>query len=359
MGVDIEQWRARIGTFAPRSRPRRPTRAYSVYDPTGSFDTLAVKAVHLILFTALLLCLVRAVLVTSLASSLYSAMTGSDLVRQPGFDTAAMPSSTSAVYDYDRSKLLLLASDIETNPGPLEREDLLAFGDTMMEKIEAMLTRESQNIRRDLAELSTKVSRVEMEIQEIRDSVQAQAEDIENLESCHYELENKVKELSEKVEEQERRGRRDNVLLFGVPEAEDNTGARENCEEKFVQVANDVLPEHLHVNDLTRAHRVGKRQPGRTRPLIACLRRTSDKIAILQKRRELKAKGIGVSSDLTVKQREEIRRAQEEGYFAFFRGGVLHREERRERRDAPPDRDRPLTRSASRAASSSGSATRR
>jgi len=112
-----------------------------------------------------------------------------------------------------------------------------------------------------------------------------------------------------------------------------------------------MLAAPLQQADIVRAHRIGKRAAGKTRPLIACMARSSDKLAILQKRTELKSKNIGVSSDLTTKQREELNQARNEGFFAYFKGGVLHKETRRQ----PPDTSRPLTRSFSRALSGTAS----
>ena len=49
---------------------------------------------------------------------------------------------------------------------------------------------------------------------------------------------------------------------------------------------------------------------------------------ILGKRKELKVKGTRFSVDLTLPQ-SEIRKANADGYFAYYRGGRLHTEERR------------------------------
>ena len=161
-----------------------------------------------------------------------------------------------------------------------------------------------------------------------------------------------VMAIEKKQEQQEIRDRRDNVLLYGVPELGDDT--HENCETKFVQIVNEVLPTPMQASDIVRAHRVGKRAAGKTRPLIARMLRSVDKLNILQKRKELREKGIGVSADLTNRQREEIRRAREDGYFAYYRGGILHKEERRTK---PAVAERPRTRSYARAISEARSDT--
>ena len=135
-----------------------------------------------------------------------------------------------------------------------------------------------------------------------------------------------------------------------MPETENEGGSHENCEEKFAEIMNSVLAPPLQASDIVRAHRVGRRTAGKARPLIARLLRSTDKTRILQSRKELKDKNVGVSSDLTVRQRAELKQARSDGYFAYFRGGVLHTEERRQQPS-----DRPWTRSYSRAFSATGS----
>ena len=156
-----------------------------------------------------------------------------------------------------------------------------------------------------------------------------------------------MNDLEEKIEQQDQRSRRDNILLYGIPEPDVTAshGHPEDCVNSVVTSVNDVLENPLQASDIARAHRVGKRREGKTRPVVAKLLRSDDKVAILPKRQELKAKDIGVSSDLTETQRENIRHAREEGYFAYYRGGVLHTEERRNGGDST---DRRQTHSATR-----------
>ena len=52
--------------------------------------------------------------------------------------------------------------------------------------------------------------------------------------------------------------------------------------------------------------------------------RSTDKARSLQRRKELKDKSAGGSSDLTVRQRAELKQARNDDYFAYFRGGVCY-----------------------------------
>ena len=79
-----------------------------------------------------------------------------------------------------------------------------------------------------------------------------------------------------------------------------------------------------------RVHRVGKYAAGKMQPLIARMMRSIDKLTILGKRKELREKNLGETGDLTVRQSDELRQAKVDRFFAFFKGGVLRKEERRQ-----------------------------
>jgi len=261
------------------------------------------------------------------------------------------PSCTNVAYVIDRACILLLGGDIEVNPGPGENENLDAalekFGENMMNKFAEMMSSEMRKVHEELSTVSQRLSGVERDLADFRKKIEAQENYMDKVSEEQKEIVSSLKELNDRIEQQEIHSRRDNVLLYGVPELEWGSESHEKSEETFVEVVNQVLSAPLQVTDVVRAHRVGKRAAGKVRPLIARMVRSADKVALLQKRKELKDKGVGVSGDLTERQREDLRRAREDGYFAYFRGGVLHKEARRQQADT----NRPQTRSYARALS--------
>lgn len=291
-------------------------------------------------------------LTSSCALSFRAAMSGDgvqDLSATLGMHEL---SSTWNVYDVDRACILLLSGDIEVNPGPVEMEDLTKalddfagrFGETLMQRFSATLAGEMQILRKDISEVAEKVTNMEKELLDLQRELRTQKNLVEKTRDAQAVLNKAVEELDAKIEEQEIRSRRDNILLHGVPEIDSGSGLHEDCETVFVETVNDVLSAPLQIRDLVRAHRLGKRAPGKTRPIIAKMAHSADKFAILQKRKELREKRIGVSTDLTTQQREEISHARESGLFAYYKGNVLHTEVRR----APPVPQRPNTRSYAR-----------
>ena len=112
------------------------------------------------------------------------------------------------------------------------------------------------------------------------------------------------------------------MLLYNL--AENTSASREDCEQLFLDTVNSVLPRKLNESDVRQAHRLGRPDQEKTRPLIATLNRTSDKVAILQAREKLRDKGIGVSSDRTPRQRQRLQEERAAGNYAFYKGNKLH-----------------------------------
>ena len=288
----------------------------------------------------------QAVMTSDGVRSILTAMSGED-VR--GMTTVQANVASSTGYVFDNSAIMLLAWDIELNPGPIEMEDM----QRMLSDLDASLTkkffdkleREMKTLREEFRGMSAKVKEIEKSVNDIGKKIDSQMEQIERIEERQDGVDFLLGELNERVEQQEIRDRRDNILLYGVEESE-GSESYEQSVQNVLHVINNVLPTPLQANDIVRAHRIGRRAAGKTRPLIARLVRSSDKLAILQKRRELREKNVGVSSDLTTRQREELDQARQEGYFAYYKGGKLHKERRQ-----PVEGSRPFTRSVSRARS--------
>ena len=356
MGVDICMYRSRIGCFNACARSPRSRQCISCYNPESKWDVWTELTVGMLIRTAAVYAMVgsafclQIALTSNCIQSLQSAMLGYDVQCVP---ISNVKVSNSVGYIFDGAHILLLGGDIELNPGPVEISDMQRMLKEMREELETSLTKkfsdmlacEMQKVRDNFNGLSEKLDQVERSVSDIGEKLDGQMEQMGRIEDRQDGLECLLEGLSDRVEQQEIRSRRDNILLYGVAEEDGRSESYEDSVQKVLQTVNDVLTAPLQQADIVRAHRIGKRAAGKTRPLIACMARSSDKLAILQKRAELRSKNIGVSCDLTMKQREELNQARQEGFFAYFKGGVLHKEARRQAPDIP----RPLTRSFAKA----------
>ena len=60
----------------------------------------------------------------------------------------------------------------------------------------------------------------------------------------HDAMMKRVQEMEDRQEQQEIPERRDNILLYGVPEADGESEVHENCEGKFVLTVNSAFLSH-------------------------------------------------------------------------------------------------------------------
>jgi len=353
MGVDIETYRVRIGRHALRASraSRRRREKMAVYKPISTWDPWTCLTVKILVLTAVLTtsfacCTIFPMIMSSQCVRGFHCAFSGDGMPNSTISQAIVPSTTLSEYDYDLSQILVLAGDIETNPGPMSRaefEDAVrGLRDDMREDMKKCVA-EVATIKEEIRSVSVKLDRFEKAILELGSRITALEHESEESNFTLECLENKIQEMEDRIEDQERRERRDNVLIYDVPEADNES--HEDSERKVIEVVNGVLPEHLSGYDVVRAHRLGKKTGNKPRPLIAKLSRTTKKLTILGARADFRTQGFGVSSDLTPRQRDMIRQARNDDKIGFFKNGKFHTKPRPSNYST---RDRPFTRSQTR-----------
>lgn len=108
-----------------------------------------------------------------------------------------------------------------------------------------------------------------------------------------------VRKLISKVDDLENRSRRNNIILYGLPEDrnENNATLMAKVFQIFSEKLNIVSP---HVE---RLHRLGKLRAERPRPVIIRFMNFGDKIAILKNMRTLNDSTLSVTEDFSIKVR--------------------------------------------------------
>ena len=147
-------------------------------------------------------------------------------------------------------------------------------------------------------------------------------------------------ELKSSFDYQENQQRRNNLRIDGVPETAAETW---ELTEKKVRL---IMAEKLKINakmvEIDRAHRVGKQQPGSTKPrsIVARFLRYKDKQEILKRAKVLKGTNIYINEDVSdtvlekrKEQHDDLKHARSQGKIAYF---VLDRLVIRERRPPQP-----------------------
>ena len=200
----------------------------------------------------------------------------------------------------DHSKLfafdILLRSGIESNPGP-ESDDLNKLAD-----IKDQMLNEIRDLRNCSQTMRNEMSTMKKEIEGLRQmktDIDKNAYDIkgsyaysdEAQSTCIDEvnlLKSRVKELEVKMEKQEVYSRRENVLLKGVPEEQN-----EDAMKKVIDILNTSdTNDKLTPSDFQRVHRVGRKEQGRHRPIIARFVLFNKKMSAIKVKEEVRQKRV-------------------------------------------------------------------
>lgn len=109
--------------------------------------------------------------------------------------------------------------------------------------------------------MGERIKLVEKTVQVVRD----QGKVIAELNKTNKTLNTSVKTLHDRLVSLEDRSRRNNLMVFGIPE-----GERETTEELSTKVLTDLFDKQLNVtlHTVERIHRIGKRQSKQPRPVI-------------------------------------------------------------------------------------------
>ena len=86
------------------------------------------------------------------------------------------------------------------------------------------------------------------------------------------------------------RSMRDNLLFFNIPESQD-----EDCAAIVTNFCKELHTENAETIRLDRAHRIGKRQPNKTKPIVVKFNFHQDKENIRKQAKQLKGTNFGTS----------------------------------------------------------------
>lgn len=110
-----------------------------------------------------------------------------------------------------------------------------------------------------------------------------------------------IQVLESRIDELENHSRRTNLIVYGVPEVEKETG--EMLEHA---VNNEIIENILELKPVAieRIHRLGRPESNKTRPVIFKLLDTRDKSSILKNGYKLKGTNFSIGEDFSKKIRE-------------------------------------------------------
>ena len=291
--IALEQWRAVIGCFNPR---RNKTLSAKVIVLSGQPIRTGLR-----LLLALSLCIVLS----------------GDVETNPGPGIEQVLTELKEFREHTDRHFEALKSDISSL-----RADMTALNSKV-----SSLTNEQSVLRQELSTLQAQVTNQE----DVSDKVELMYADIDaNAESITT-VQDRLSAVENAVEKQEQYSRRENVLLYNIDEEDGETFW--NVRAKVLDIFNGnfgATEKKLHEHDITRAHRLGKDIDTKTpssqnkpRPIIVRFSNFMDKLSVLKTRPALREKGIGISNDLTLKQRAELQKLKDKGERGYFKNGQL------------------------------------
>lgn len=113
-------------------------------------------------------------------------------------------------------------------------------------------------------------------------------------------------ELQSEFDNLEQYGRRNCLLIHGIPEVESSNIRNENTDAQVINITNEKLGLHLEQTDLDRTHRLGRRNSSNTssrpRPVIVKFTSYNVRSEVFKVKKKLKGSGIGITESLTVRR---------------------------------------------------------
>ena len=217
--------------------------------------------------------------------------------------------------------LLLVAGDVESNPGPTAPRKVKqsTLDNPPTPKTPAPQENETVNIRdiiheefkkwsaQFMSEMDERFLSVNTSLSEIKETLAESNKRISDLEQKNDRLtaelesmKNRVQNHLIKIDDLEARSRRNNLVIHGLPRKTPKE-SWEDCEKLIV----DMLEEKVGVTQapIDRAHRLGGPTKSNA-PIILRLSNFKDKQRILEKRGKLKGTDIFINEDFTSRVRE-------------------------------------------------------
>ncbi|XP_065297986.1 uncharacterized protein [Dermacentor albipictus] len=196
--------------------------------------------------------------------------------------------------------LLLLAGDIETNPGPDKLNVVLAELKKLPDG-QATLISDLQDIKGRMLSIDRAICDFNTRLTDLEERFQNRStftSDVEIIQSTVSQTALLVQDLQLRLDDSENRSRRNNLIFYGLPDS----SPRETYAESE-KIITDHCLEHLEIaldpKDIERAHRLGRHTPNHLRPIIVKFISSKAKETILSKGPKFKGTKFSVGEDYT------------------------------------------------------------
>ncbi|KAH3839083.1 hypothetical protein DPMN_112505 [Dreissena polymorpha] len=380
MGVDITQYRIRIGGFTqPCARaPRRCNNEH--YNPCTQGTDVHFRTFVCLLFVLGLYAYAQSFLIAkNHAINLMDRNAQTHLPINFIYCTTDVhvsggPVVYACLYQGFHQRILSLVSDVELNPGPTNGAShgdntnrplspssfytgpymnpdtqyivntMAAYNKQTNDSI-AVIGAEIQAVRHDmqwvkqeLNDMNCKINNIEARQHSMGKHIQSVETKFDDIDIEHQKLRTEFEEvahmldrdssdlcdITKRLENLEGAEIRNSFRIFGLQDDENETSDKTKL--KFASdIYNVAYPnDSLQGDALIDIKRVGKFSPNTPRMVLAKFKTFDIKAALFKIRDQLRVKGIRISSELTQFQRTKVRELHQRGINAYFKNGVLY-----------------------------------
>lgn len=206
--------------------------------------------------------------------------------------------------------LLLVMSGLETNPGPETRLDTINLDtdtDTQTEMDENTTTANQSPTNQDImTELRNMRSLFTSDLNSIKEDLRVLKDTVKSVEFRTTSVEQVVTRLEDRQEDLESRMRRNNLLIYGIPDAKESWDQTEMKVRTFLKEDLELSDSEVNEIEIERTHRNGNRIG--TRSIIVRFLRWKDSMRIFSLAKEkLRDSDKYVKQDFSQKIRETRR----------------------------------------------------
>lgn len=253
--------------------------------------------------------------------------------------------SEATLYEYFVQRLLMLAADVELNPGPSSdtQEILEAISLSNVKTMQLIndvktevlsVKSEISSMKSDLSSMQEKIKQVEgtqvvfekrlsdidVKLDRVEYLNEVANDDIVALDTKFEKHCQKCEDLENIVDRLESEHRKCNMRVFGLDECPD-----ENPDSLLLSVSENVCKIARPNEDakIIFAKRLGERVDDKPRMVLVKFRDADYKFRLFTGRDLLREHGIRVSNDLTHRQRSMLREFKAQGKMGYFKGGRL------------------------------------
>lgn len=214
-----------------------------------------------------------------------------------------------------RNVLLLLAGDVELNPGPMSDAQAKQFAD-MLTLLQDLSTR-SVKIEEGQCSLIQTVNEIKANQTQIESKIEVIGRRIDSVESVTTDIRKELTEareviksvqednasLQSRLDDFEDRSRRENLIFHGVT-GDSRSETWEQTGSKIIEILSRSVDPQITSESIDRAHRLGYFSDDRCRPVIVKFASYKLKDKVLSLRSTLKNAGTTVNEDFCLATRQ-------------------------------------------------------